>query len=117
MPIRGTCGDHVLTVRFEKNLKDEDEDLAGETVHKSLQGQVAIAIDPEASGLGMFNVVIHELLHAQEYVFGYDIDHSTIYVMASGLCQALISTGIMSPEEFEARLRRLMMESERKEEK
>ena len=116
--LRGSIGDHLLAIRLEKDLKsDEDEALAGQCVSKSMQGAMAIAIDPECAGLGVFNTLLHEIAHACEYVYGFDIPHSTVYVMASGICQALISTGLVLPEEFEARFRRLMLESERTESK
>lgn len=117
--IRGSIGDHVLSIRFEKDLKDKDEDgeeqvLEGECVNNPTKGHIAVAINSECSGLGLFNAVCHELVHGAEYVYGFDIPHSTVYVIASGLCQALISTGLVKEDEFEARLRRLMMESEGK---
>lgn len=113
--IRGSVGDHVLTIQFQKDLKgDDDEVLVGQCDYKSLEGKVAVALDPEGAGLGLLNTVIHEISHGASHVFGLKESHQTIYTLTAGICQALVSTGLIEPTEFEARLRRLMMESEGK---
>jgi hypothetical protein len=107
--IRGSVGDHTLSIRFEKDLKGDDgEVLVGECAYKSTHGHVAIAIDSENQGLGLFNTVVHEISHGAEHVYGLDVGHQTIYTLTAGICQALISSGLVDPQQFEARLRMLM---------
>lgn len=113
--MRGSIGDHVLSIKFEKDLEGDDaESLVGQCVYKSLSGLVDIAIDPEGSGLGIFNTTVHEIAHGSAHVFGIEESHQTIYTLTAGICQALVSTGLIDPTEFEARLRKLMLDSEPK---
>jgi hypothetical protein len=107
--IRGSVGDHTLRIEFQKDLKsDEGESLVGQCVYLAAQGQVAIAVDPEGSGLGLFNTVVHEISHASAHVFGLEESHQTIYTLTAGICQALVSTGLVDPMAFEGKLRLLM---------
>jgi hypothetical protein len=108
--IRGSCGDHTLSIELQKDLKDDDgNSLVGQCVYKSPQGHIAIALDAEGSGLGLFNTTVHEISHGAAHVFGIEESHQTIYTLTAGICQALISTGLINEVEFEARLRALML--------
>ena len=110
--LRGSIGNHLLTVRSESDLNaDEGEALVGQCVHKPAEGAVHVAIDPECKGVGLFDTVIHEIAHGGEYVYGLDVPHSVIYTLATAISQGLISTGLVTVEEFEARFRRLIMEA------
>lgn len=107
--IRGSIGDHTLGIQFQKDLKgDEGENLVGQCVYVSDKGHIAIQLDPEGSGLGLFNTVVHEISHGCEHVFGLEVGHQTIYTLTAGICQALVSTGLIDPQVFEGKLRLLM---------
>jgi hypothetical protein len=113
--IRGSVGDHTLSIVFQKDLKsDEGDSLVGQCVYNSAQGHIAIAVDAEGAGLGLFNTVVHEISHGAEHVFGLDVGHQTIYTITAGICQALVSTGLVDPAQFEARLRLLLANSAEK---
>jgi hypothetical protein len=116
--LRGSIGNHTASVEFVKDLKDDDgKELVGQCVHESLKGHIRVMIDSEARGVGLLDAVCHEAAHGGEYVFAYDVEHHIIYTLTAAITQFLISTGLVLPEEFEARFRHLMLESERKEEK
>jgi hypothetical protein len=94
----------------KKELKDDEGGaLVGLCSHDPHSGHIRIQLDPEGKSLGIFNTLIHEALHGSEYVYAYDLEHHQIYVMASAICQFLVSTGLIDPLEFEARLRALSL--------
>lgn len=108
--IRGSIGSHTCSIEFVKDLKaDDGEKLVGQCVHETPRGHVRIQLDPECQGIGMLDTTLHEATHAAEYVFSFDMEHSQVYTIASALCQFLVSTGLVDPQEFEARLRALML--------
>lgn len=108
--IRGSIGSHTCSIEFKENLKDDDgNDLVGQCQHDSLRGHIRIYLDPNLAGVGLFDTLVHEGPgHGTEYVFGLDISHQTVYTIASAMTQFYISTGLIDPQEFEARLRALM---------
>lgn len=113
--LRGSIGNHTLSVEFKAELKTDDgEELVGLCVHSAQTGHVAVSIDPECREIGLADTLVHELCHGAAYVHGFDVPHSTIYTIAVALTQALITTGLVDVQAFEVRMRRLMLESEEK---
>ncbi len=110
--IRGSVGDCDLRIALVDKLQDEDkDDLDGRARKKQKSQELEIELDAALDGRALFNTLLHECLHLMESVYGWEARHEEVWILASGLSQALISTGIIVPAEFEARIRRLMAES------
>lgn len=106
--LKGFVGDCALLISLVDNLKDEEHDnLDGRARKRQKVQLVEIEIDSGLDGPSVLNTVFHELLHICESVYGWEARHEEVWIIASALSQAMITTGLIIPTEFEARLRML----------
>jgi len=104
--LKGTMGDHNITVRLVDNLAEE-HGADGRARKLPYTVDCEIELDPNLSGAALLNTVIHEAGHILGSVYGLSDKHKNLYPMAAGLTQFFISTGLIDAHAFEARLRKL----------
>ncbi len=115
--IRGNIGDCDLIISLVDNLSDEGEVLDGRARKLQKKQVVEVQLDSGLDGPSLLNTWLHETLHLCEYVYGWEARHEEVYMLASALSQALLTTGILTEAEFEARLRMLHERPEAEESK
>jgi hypothetical protein len=91
---------------------DDSLDCAGEFEHKKMTLEGTVKIHPDQSGEYLINTILHEYLHALAHHRGLDIEdapalwHSLVYGLAGDLTEMLVTSGLIKPAEWEARLRK-----------
>ncbi len=109
MALKGQLGDCDLLVTLVDNLREGEQDLDGRARkrQKVQLVEVEIEIDSGLEGRALLNTLLHEILHLCEYVYGWNTKHHEVWLLAAGLSQALLSTGIVDATQLEARIRTL----------
>ncbi len=67
-----------------------------------------IDIDADIHGLYFCHTVMHELGHQVESDAGFDLEEEQIDALSKGYTEFLFGSGLVDPDEFEARLRKLL---------
>jgi len=115
--MKGSLFDHDLEISMHEGLcsGDEDEqDLEGICFTTIKHGTVAIKLDSDIRGKGAANTLIHELIHGVDHVSGLGLPHQVVYVLASGLTQALTSLDLLDEHKLEAALRKRLKVQKKK---
>jgi len=111
--MKGSLGDCDLLISLVDNLKDEEHDELDGRARKRHKVQIVeIELDSGLDGRSLLNTLMHEILHVCESVYGWSARHEVVWLLAAGLSQALITTGIIDPTELEARIRVLTAKPE-----
>jgi len=113
--MKGAIGDCDLLITMVDNLKDGEEALDGRARKRQKVQIVEVELDSGLDGRALLNTLLHEVLHLCEHVYGWQTRHEEVWLLAAGLSQVLLSTGIVDANEFESRMRRLATPSEEEE--
>lgn len=105
--MKGTIGNYEVAVCLDESL-----DSAGEFESQIRRGQGRITIHPDQHGSYLVDTILHEVLHAICKHRGLEteespvIPHHVVYLLAGDLAEFLVTSGIVKPVEWEARLRK-----------